>query len=407
MTAILFMELQGFYVQNDKNTSEGSPSALVVYHLGVVLDACPMACQMGVKIGSTLSEAKAILREKGRFVQFCVDDYAAPRNLWLDQLLSAVAGVEVEMPHRAYVDLTRHPNPESVASQLIRQVQQMGYSVRAGLARAKWISQLAASHIPPTPEVSGINVIEHIWDSTGFLNAFPTRMLLPILPDHRERLEFLGYRWVRDVAKAPLSLLIEQFGKHAYAIHACASGLTLDKVEPNYPQNSLMKEWNFGFPVSDSAVIAESIERLCGELSGILCSRDEMSQEMRVTFVSESDYAHTLFRRFARPVFRALSLQVAVMALAPPDQLPFAPVSIRILLSNNVSSVSYQRTLMGHQSAELRLSSCDGAIKSLQAAYGSEIVSPASCLTSPRRIEVMRVWKKATGWCYGSGIRGG
>jgi hypothetical protein len=222
--------------------------------------------------------------------------------------------------------------------------------------------------------------------------------LLPVAPEHRQRLEFLGYRWVREVATAGMGVLLGQFGKDTFLIHEAARGRALDAVVPGYPRDAMSARIAFACPLTDRLQLEEAVARLCAELSSELCTRDATAEELAVFFEPEHGPPLVQRRKLGRPVQAATPLRVAVQALWGKVPLATPPVSVKVLLSGLKKAPRGQVSLVGMAGKDERARSCDVSVRCLRAAYGEETVKKAVELKVPRRELVLRAWKRATGW---------
>lgn len=399
MTTILQVCLSGFYTH--AFSAEASPGVCrVVHHEGKVLDSCALSVSKGVVRGTALSEAKAVLRESAVFTEYSESEYVSHRNAWLDVLLCVCDSLEVGMPHEAFLDLGLHPGPrelaESVLARVIDQFPQ--YQVSAALAPGKWIARLASSRVDRQALKMGLPTLEHVEDAQEFLESIPTKLALPIPVEHRARLEFLGYRWARQVATAPLAVLQEQFGKDAFLIHECARGRVVDGVTSNYPGRVVSSRVVFGAPQENNLQLENALSQCCADLASQLCSSDVTATDIRLYFDGEPSASLVLSRTFPRPVQSATQLKVATMALWRSCALSFAPQAVRIVLSGLQRSPRGQKSFLGLEDAQERSRSRDVAVSCLRAAFGEHVVQAGSDVYVPRRVRLMRVWKRATGW---------
>lgn len=399
MNAILMVSLSGFYT-NSLPTPERPEVCRVVHREGVVLDVCPRGASKGVAQGTALSEAKAVLREECVYTEFVEAEFAAARNEWLDVLLAYCDTVESSIPHQAFLDLGDHPDPRDIASTLLRSLAERFpcYGLSAGLGPAKWVAEVVLAPIDTSALCLGLPVLEPVTDVMEFIDQIPTSLLLPVPSEHRARLEYLGYRWARLVASAPLSVLRDQFGKDSFLIHECSRGRLLDKVEPNYPGSVLVERAAFGHAVDSSLVLEEAITSLCAEIAAKLSSTDTTASGLRLIFEQSEGAPLTVSRSFPRPVQAATPLRVATCALWKQSKLAFAPIGVRIVMSGLQKAPRGQKSFMGLESAHERSRSCDVTVRCLKAAFGEAVVLPASSLSVPRRELLLRVWKRATGW---------
>lgn len=368
---------------------------MVVHREGVVLDAGEGAIGRGVKVGQALSEAKAVLRDDGAYVLYREEEFLAARDAWLDVCAAFSDVIEPVTPHEAFIDLTGHPEPRETGEALLGHLQG---ELTAGLAPGKWVARLAARGIDRDALQAGLPVIEQVRDVPAFLSDVPTAYLLPVPPEHRQRLEFLGYRWVREVATAGIGVLSAQFGRDAFLIHEAARGRALDAVVPGYPREAVSARVAFDCPLTDRLQLEEAVNRVCAELSSELCSRDATAEELAVFFEPENGPPIVSRRKLGKPVQAATPLRVAVHALWSNVPLASPPVAVKVLLSGLKKAPRGQVSLHGLAGKEERSRSCDVSVRCLRAAFGEETVKKAVELKVPRRELVLRVWKRATGW---------
>ncbi len=396
MNFILYVGLTRFYSSVVKAQAEDTRRAIVVHAQGRVLDCCENASVRGVACGAQLSEAKAVLREDGHFVVYQEDDYIARRNEWLDQCLAFCDGLETGMPHEAFIDLTPHPDPGEIAAILLRSLP--GPGVTAAIGPAKWIARLAAQPLDHRALAIGVDTVPCVTDAKRLLKSVPTALLSPLPLEHRARLEFLGYRWAREVAQAPHSALLEQFGRGAFLIVETANGRALDPPSPNYPQSAVSERVLFGGPVNDSLLVEAAVDEITASLAIELCTRDMTASAVTVYFERESAVPLSLERNFAKPVAAATPLRVAVKSLWSKAHLSFAPTGIRVLLRGLKRAPRGQKSLLGMIGQAEKERSCDASVRTLQCAFGERSVMRAVDLAVPRRELVLRAWRRATGW---------
>lgn len=208
---VLWIELEGFYAGH-----HASEPPLIVTRDKQVLDLCPQALRRGVRRGMTVRHAKSILMQ-------CVEKpwsaqpYENSSHDWLDICCGYCGLIEPIDQHIAALDLGDHPDPLDITEAVIRSlVRETGLSVRYGYAASKWIACLAARHSDGG---------QALLDPAEFLSGLRVSDLLPVEPEIRERLRFLGYRTIGEVAAIPLPVLQEQFGEQALVISNSSRGI--------------------------------------------------------------------------------------------------------------------------------------------------------------------------------------
>ncbi|MBS1723590.1 MAG: hypothetical protein JSS66_11620 [Armatimonadetes bacterium] len=394
MYSILIVSLHGFY------PSERSGKRVVYHSDGFVVGAAGERLDRGVSAGMAVSEARAILGDKALFVPFVLDEHVERRDRWLEVCSAFSDGVQHTAPHEAYIDLTGHPSPARAAVELLRAIDGVVpvSAVWAGLAPGKWLAALASRETDKKATILGIPSFEVVTDVSDFLSRIPTRMLAPIHLPHREKLEFLGYRWAREVATAPVTALSDQFGKDAFLIHEVANGRAMDTVAPNFPERSVSASMSFGYPLDDSNELSEAIGVLSRRLGAELCSRDLTAKGVTLAIEIDGCPPAVVRRHLAKPVQAATLLRAALSALYAQARVQQPPVGIKVQLFGLASAPRGQKSILGTEGGEERARACDAAVSVLKAAFGETAVKPAKDIVLPRRERVLSVWRHATGW---------
>lgn len=395
MYAILTLTLDGFYVRG-----EGGDASCVVFHEGAVLDCGALARQRGVVPGTPLREAKTILREGARYVAYREENYTGHAAAWLDLCALFSDRVERGMPHVASIDLTGHPSPQRAADELLGALAGSGVfeSVSAGLAPAKWVAQLCSQPVDLEIVRLGVPWCSAVTDVARLLADVPTRLLAPVSPEHRSRLEFLGYRWSRDVAATPLSVLRSQFGDAASQIHEAALGRILDAVKPNYPPGSVSETQRFAAPLNDRLELESAVHALCRQLAARLCESDQTARQIELLIATEASVPVRLGRRLGKPTQAAHPLAVVCLSLLSKADLADPPVALTVRLSDIVAAPRGQRSLTGFNGADEKARACESALRAVNASFGDDTLIRAKDLRVARRVDVLRAWKNATGW---------
>lgn len=399
MHQFLFMRLLGFYakalLQQDQKLS-GRP--LVIHRDKRVLDADPLAESRQVYRGMALSEAKAILTE-GAFVPWQEEPYRPLQATWLDLCTEISDVIEPCDQHSAWIDLSLQPDAELLAIRLKDRIQDhLELSASLGLGGTKWIARLASESkaIHASQGLAAhLSLRDPLVDPAAFLSPLKTRSLSPVEPAHRARLEFLGYNTIGDVAKVPLNVLRSQFGDAATHIRMCAKGGYFEPVESQYPPNSLSERIGFEGQVEDLQVLDEGLKKLAAMISEKLTKMDRQAKDVVVTLEHEEFRTTVLRRKFTKPIQNFPSALASLrLLLTPPPEDPV--VGIRIRLENVSQSKRVQQELTGRNSE--REKGAIAAFAHIRTVFGDTAIQTGSDIVEPRRKQVLRAWKDATGW---------
>ncbi len=388
MRYFVYLRLPGFYVSSLRSTEPGlSGSPLAVHRDGSVLDSSPEARHIGIQVGMSLSEAKAI----GRAVAFVAcerDAYSKDRRRWLDACSMHSDSVEPGDLHTAFVDLSAHPDPESVAGWLVRDVERAtGIRPELGVARTKWMARLSES--------AGDAERIALADPRRFLSALPVAMLLPVPVEHRRRLEFLGYRKIGDVDSLSPSLLRRQFGVGALLISQAARGAVFEPVEARWPPDSIRARIVFAGGAETANVLEVGLRKLAREMGGKLRLRESQGRRLELILTFEDDDRVSLERTFMRPIhdarsaFNALNLLVENRAESPIESVC---ATVRDLEHADRRQLEFGRIAVSREIAD------SPEMRSIRSTFGEGVIQMASQVEMPRRKRVLRAWKEATGW---------
>jgi nucleotidyltransferase/DNA polymerase involved in DNA repair len=354
---------------------------------GFVLDINQSAQQRGVERGISLRQARAIL-EGGSFKTWQSQEYEARQRAWLDLCIDFSDVIEPADQHAAWLDLSLHPDPLDVVESLIRVLsQKTGLPVSYGIASSKWIAQLAASR-----DDCGLA----IRDQAAFLSDLPTSDLLPIPPEHCERLRFLGYYKIGEVAKLPLFTLLEQFEDHGYLIHSAAQGTLKQIPRAIYPPDSVSESIIFDSPVESTETMFEVCQTLSKRIGKRLSSRGVQGGQLLVTLELEDGKLNRLIRTFTKPLCCARSVYTALRLLVAPALI--APIaSIRAFLPDLVR-VSQSQSSLSYRGSHISAVPVEAAVQRVRTVFGQNAVVLGNEVVLPRRVKVLREWKHATGW---------
>jgi hypothetical protein len=398
MHYVLYVLLRGFYVSAIQ--PQASDAALIVHRARRVLDCCELAAAQGVRIGSTLAEAKGICRG-GRYLEWSEEPFREAQERWLD-LCSAFSDViEPEEQHSAWIDLQAHPDPQATAQQLLDQLIKSGFNARGALAAARW--QAKAFVLAQDPSAAGL------LPSLDPLDL-PTRLLLPISEEHRQRLLFLGYRTLRDVSRLPLSVLREQFQHEGLRIRLAVRGGLHTPVAAAYPPGSLAERVSLDSPAAEVEPLENCLKELAQRLGDHLERRAEQSHYAALCIDFEEGESISLQRKFSKPLANRLSA-LSSLKLLVHDALPQISgrleergdrvVCLRAQALHLEPVRSRQETLGLRQvEREPNPNAHDPTrvLDAVQSKFGDNAVRVASQLPEPRRKAVLRAWREATGW---------
>ncbi|HVT13005.1 MAG TPA: hypothetical protein VHE55_12140 [Fimbriimonadaceae bacterium] len=377
---ILWIEFKRFY-------AEPCPQPVIILREQIVLDANDAALARGIQCGISQRQARAILHG-GIFKLWQADEFEERRRAWLDLCVDFTGVIEPADQHCAWLDLSLHPNPVDVAERLIRVLAQAtGLAVAYGAAPSKWIARLAAKY-------EDCGLAER--DPRAFLAALPVHELLPIAPEHRDRLRFLGYDTIGGVAGLPLPVLQEQFGQEGLIIHSAATGQMSQQVKAFYPPSSMADSIVFDGIVDDLETVQDACRSLALRIGERLANRNMQSGKLRIALELEDGSLKALSRTFTKPLRCPGSVHSALRLLVGPA-LKEPVVSIRAFIPDLERVREFQPGLVDG-CAYLGSPEVEAAMRNIRTVFGDKSIQLGKEIDLPRRVKVLREWKHATGW---------
>jgi DNA polymerase-4 len=396
MHYILFVSLDHFYIDAiERSKPQLKQEAVIVHRDKAVLDCNRLALRSGAQIGMGLSEAKALLRG-AHLISWEEDLFRAFQKRWLDICTVFSDVVEPDEQDSVFMDLSGHPDPVLIAWRLQEEIRSsLGLQSSAGLASTKWIAKIAAGE-QRRGEVSQA-LLEACEAPASFLRDLKTKCLLPIAEATRVRLSFLGYSRIGEVAEIPLHILQEQFGDEGFLIHQAARGGVLQKVSANYPEASIADRFRFVGGADTQQEFEVGISHVAGSLSTNLLGKDLQGSELYVTINLEEKETRKLHRRFMKPLQSKRSIYSGILLITA-GEIRDRVLELRVQMPNLKATERFQRELTGAHSQKERANSASAAFAHIRTVFGDSAIAVAGQLAEPRRKQLLRVWKDATGW---------
>jgi DNA polymerase-4 len=390
MHYIGLIQIRQFYISVLRARAVCDERPLVVMADEHVLDACDAALDLGVELGMCRSEAQAVMDGRGTVWPYREQDYREDQEKWLDVLTFFTDVIEPGLPHEAWVDLSDHPRPFEIQGRILRRVKKnTGLDVEIHSARCRWVARLAS--------LVGDDRGLALFCPQMFIADQPTAMLLSMSREHRERLVFLGYRRIGEVAEVPLETLRGQFGDDAHAIHLAAQGSGDSHVRPLYPQGAQTVRIRFDGAPDDHQILMAGIERLATKLGESLQDAQRMGNDLEALLEFEDGGARLMHRRFMKPISEGKSAKAAARLLM--QKFPEQPVvSVRLRATKLQPARHVQVGLDGMKSTAERVRSADSAFQYIRQVFGDQAIEKANERPVERRKRVLAAWSQMYGW---------
>ncbi len=385
MDYVLYCRLPNFYVQL-LQLSEDRPCAVIRDKM--VLDSNAHAIKRGVVPGMPLAQARTILREDGVFRTLRAEDGEEEQKRWLELCTEFTGVIEPEDRHSAFLDLSAHPKPFDVAQRFLeRLARRSGCEARFGVGASKWLARLSADE-----DGERLTPLDAEW-----LADLTVTKLSPVLPEHRERLRFLGYHAIGLVADLPIHILRGQFGDDGLRIQLAAKASWKDPVLALYPPDTLSERLIFDGSCEDNLMLDRTLVTLAKRIGNRLLHSEQQATELHLTLEKEDGELHKLNRRFNKPLRCPRSALAALRLLFGKGiEAPIVSLGARLPFLERARAA--QQNLMGTVSQIETVNRADSALKQLRSVFGESSIQVAGQIALPRRVRVLQEWKNATGW---------
>lgn len=356
---------------------------LVVTQQRRVLDANTSARHRKIEPGMGLNEAR-LLGADLKIVEYDSDRYQDAAHRFWDQVADYSDYVEPIREDQVLLDLTAHPDPRSLAKQIIRQIPQ----ARLALAPCRWMAQAA---LPDARPYRDVTVAE-----SPFLANLSIRQFLGVPESTRNRLISLGYERVSDLAVLPAEAFLKQFGREGLAIYRAVRGQDDTVILPVWPRGSLSRSMSFEGAVTEEEPIREGLEKLAREVGTELLNSDQSGKSIQLSFETEPGIWEKRERTFARPMQSPASVfALARLLLNPWPAQPIVTLRLRLPQLETASRAQSGLGVMANGERRLEL---EAVVSRVAGTFGQASVGLARNVEEPRRKRLLRVWKDATGW---------
>lgn len=304
---------------------------------------------------------------------------------WLDRLLPYADTIQPFDCHSAALDLTGHPDPGDITRKIITKLTKgdFGY-LHYGTGPSLWIAQLATQLKDP---------FGFAFDPAQRLAPLTIEHLLAIPEQDRERLQHLGFETIGEIAATAPGQLYQQFGESAHRIVVAAQGKTCDQIAPLYPPRATVETLHFAAPINDLLTLEKATDTLAHRLSRKI--KGQQAGLAILTAEREDGSEHTLQRPYNRPLHTSDRIQASLAYLAAELQKN-CPDMVR--LTAQLDQLEPHKSSQQDLFVAASRTDSQAALESLKSAFGKQSIVLASEIEAPRREQVLKVWRNATGW---------
>jgi DNA polymerase-4 len=196
-------------------------------------------------------------------------------------ILSEYGPLEKMSVDEAYVDLSDHSDPQTLAPAIRQQVKaETGLPASIGLATSKLVAKVASDFDKPEG-----NTIVLPGEEAAFLAPLPVRVIWGIGPRTAERLSVLFIQTCGQLAAADPADITGEFGSQGDGMQRRAQGIDNRPVEPDRgPPKSISNEWTFNEDINDPAVLLARLEKMILSVGKSLRGSNLMAQTVYLKF---------------------------------------------------------------------------------------------------------------------------
>ena len=244
------------------------------FEKGTVYDASPEAIASGIRPGMPLRQAQALCPE-APLLSAAQDKYEEAIDAVIRTLDNFSPVIEVVKQHRAYLDITGVQNESGTARALISTVlKSIRLHSSIGVASGKFFCLVAASAskkgcftiVPPGKEKEFITPF-----SIDFVDCED-----PV----KERLHFLGIKYIGQLAKIPREALLAQFGSEGLKLYQITQGIDHSPLIPLKKPDLLSIACDLEPPLVTSLEIVRACQVALAELIAKIENQDKLCYQI-------------------------------------------------------------------------------------------------------------------------------
>ena len=348
---------------------------------GKVYAACETAVQMGVKVGASLSRARALCPEAEVVLASPGQTRRELENV-LESLSDYSQWVEAERPAAQtaviYADIGKLTvkDGQQIAEQIIHRLSERGFKVSVGLASNKFVASVAAS----AGHRGSVSVVRK-GDEAGYLAARSVAYL-PLDAETARRLDLLGLRRMGQIAALPRPALIEQFGKLGGRMHHLSWGEDTRKVDKYIPAVTQTAARQFDSPVEDRLILESVLAAMSAELMRHLVDQQLTCRDVLLTLHLENHSEQEAGAVAREPISGSNGLYRSVQRLMGRLSIDCGIVEVGLRVSQLAPVVPHQLSLFDQPQAE----ELHRKIIDLAGRYGSECFFQFELHSHPARL---------------------
>jgi nucleotidyltransferase/DNA polymerase involved in DNA repair len=387
MHCIVYIGLNQFYIKTLGLDCDAAHCYVV--RDGLVIDTNTAAQNKGIATGMQLGEAKMLAEGRGCY-ELKNDDYVEAQRAWLDVCATLTDVIEPEEFHSAYLDLSAHPDPIFILDRLRSELEALNWEVCTGTAGTRWVAKLAAQSSSQGPSNGALLTPRR------FISGFKT-CHLPIQTAFSERLSFLGYKTIGEVAEIELEVLRKQFGNEAIEIKRHAMGGGSITVRAFYPPNSITESFRYEGAPETYECFELGLKKTSDQVAEKLAEDDLVGERLDLFLEHEQGQITHCGRTFSKPYHSPKSLWSNVRLLVPSANTNQV-LGLRLRAGDLRKLDRIQMEFEIGVVKSHRQEKASSALRQIHGVFGQESMKLGSQIQNSRRQRVLRAWRDANGW---------
>ncbi|MBI4286332.1 MAG: hypothetical protein HY670_10630 [Chloroflexi bacterium] len=255
-----------------------------------VLDASPEAAASGVARVMSLRQAYALCPE-AKFLPADGKRYEQAYEEVLSVLENFSPIIDAEKPGCACLDVAGVQNEAVLTRDMVSRIRaDTRLDATAGISGGKFFAHAAA--LVATPEAS---VILAPGRERDFIASFSID-LLPCSDEAKERLRFLGIRFISQLSRFPREMLVTQFGSEGMTLHNLSHGIDPTPLIPRKKPQIVEDTIEFDPPIDSYLDILRAGDAVLGKLLADVKAHGKLCREItvRLSFASGTQEAQRL-----------------------------------------------------------------------------------------------------------------
>ena len=284
MTNILHADIDAFFAsveQLDNSELRGHPVIVGggIEDRGVVATASYEARLSGVASAMPMKTALRLCPEAIRITPR-FDRYQELSREVMSIFRDITPVIEPISLDEAFLDVSRLGDvlPQSIALDLKKKIKKsVGLTISVGMASSKGIAKIASDMGKP----DGLIIVKK-GDEQRFLAPLEVSKLWGVGPKTASTLAKYHIYTVGDLAKKPVDLLIDNFGKNGFAMHKMSLGQDYSPVGIVKNRKSVSTETTLSEDTADPSAVRDLVSRLSKEITVDLQQKNLLARTVKL-----------------------------------------------------------------------------------------------------------------------------